>query len=219
MSQKRVAVVLASLVGALTISALVLLVMENGSAARGGGWGGGNLPAAMGVGYWNMSEQLKTDVPLQKGAWEHIIIYESGDQAGSGAALADGRLVGGSTPPHAVRHKALFHFVNGIDGELETCESWRDQKLGAPHVAWPDARSYTISPYNRTVGVCFIGSLDRGPISNAQHQTLVRIVRELQHHLEIPKEKVWFQWELEPNTKRASDIQKRYADHFRKSMK
>ncbi|MCL2648019.1 MAG: hypothetical protein FWD61_13580 [Phycisphaerales bacterium] len=218
-SQKRVATVLASLVGALTLSAAALLLMDGGS--------GSGVPLAMGVEHWSLAEQLQTRVPLQSGAWNCIIIYESGDQAGDAAALADGFLNGEQTP-HPVRPKADFHFVidsarspNGTDGWLETGTAWREQKVGVPYAGWPDVRYHNILSYHpryKPVGVCFIGDLDRKPISEAQHRTLVQLVRELQDRLNIDKKYVYFQWQLESNVP-ASQTQKEYADFFRNSLK
>jgi len=200
-SQKRVAAVLASLVGAMTLSAAALLLMEGGSVGR-------NMPAAMG---------------LQAPDWNYIIIYESGDQAGNVATLADGFL-NGEQSPHTVRPKAHFHFVinsarsrNGADGKLEVGMTWRKQELGAPHAGWPDIRYSNYLPYKEAVGICLIGDLNRDSISKAQHQKLLQLVQSLQSDLKIENRHVIFQWELEKN--RVGERQKDFANNFRKSMK
>lgn len=217
MSQKRVAVVLGSLVGTLTISAATLLLMEGGLS--------GGVPISAVAPSWSVSEQIKPAVALRQRGWDYIIIYESGDLAGSAASLADGVLVGDGKQT-TVRPKANFHFVidtargrrDGVDGELEVGTSWMNQEAGAPYVGWPDVRYHNISPYTNAVGVCFIGNLNREPMSDAQHRMLVQVVRELQSRLNIPKERVQFQWELEPNVSRANSAQKAFAAYFRGSL-
>jgi hypothetical protein len=215
-SQKRVAVVLGSLVGTLTISAATLLLMEGGQN------GGVPMPAA--APSWSVADQIKPATPLRQRGWDYIIIYESGDLTGNAASLADGVLVG--DPKHTVRPKANFHFVvdsargrrDGVDGELEVGTTWMNQVAGAPFVGWPDVRYHNISPYTNAVGVCFIGDLNREPMSDAQHRMLIQVVRELQSRLNIPRERIHFQWELEPNVTRANSAQKAFADYFRSSL-
>jgi hypothetical protein len=219
-SQKRVAVVLASLVGTLTLSAGVLLLMEGGAVGS---------PAA-GVAYQpqtTLSAQIDPAVPLRREAWNYIIIYESGDSAGSAASLADGRVNGEpNLPSSTVRPRANFHFVidsatsrrDGMDGDLEVGTTWQNQEAGAPYAGWPDLRYHQVSPYNNAVGVCLIGNLERAPISETQNRSLIQVVRELQTRLNIPKDRILFQWELEPNVKRMTPLQKDFAASFRTNL-
>jgi hypothetical protein len=217
-SQKRVAVVLASLVGTLTFSAGILLLMEGGAVAT---------PAsALAYQQGSIAVQVEPTTPLRTGAWNYIIIYESGDSAGSAASLADGRFNGESETTRTVRPKANFHFVidsarsgrDAVDGQLEVGNAWLNQEVGAPYAGWPDVRYHQVSPYNNAVGVCLIGNLGREPISDAQHQNLLHVVHELQTRLNVPRERILFQWELEPNLKRVNSGQKAYAESFRASL-
>jgi hypothetical protein len=220
-SQKRVAVVLASLVGTLTLSAAVLLLMENQSGAIGS--------PAPGLAYETtaITAQINPSTPLRQGAWNYIIVYESGDLAGSAASLAEGRVYGEpNLPSSTVRPKANFHFVidaarsrrDAVDGELEVGTTWQNQEPGAPYAGWPDVRYHQVSPYNNAVGVCYIGNLAREPISETQNRSLVQVVRELQSRLNIPKDRVLFQWELEPNVTRMTPLQKDFAASFRSNL-
>jgi hypothetical protein len=213
-SQKRVAVVLASLVGTLTMSAAVLLLMEDRAV--------GTQTPAPGFAY-----QVDPAVALRHGAWNYIIIYESGDLAGSAASLADGRVYGEpSLPSNTVRPKANFHFVidsarsrnGGADGEIEVGTTWLKQEVGAPYAGWPDVRYHQVSPYNNAVGVCLVANLSREPISATQNRSLTQVVRELQNRLNIPRDRVLFQWELEPNTRRMTQLQKDFAASFRTNL-
>jgi hypothetical protein len=199
-SQKRVATVLASLVATLTVSAGALLLMEGGAV------GSSPLAAAVGTGELNGDtlaiDALDTTLPLRQGVWDYIIVYESGDLAASSASLADGRMTGGPlVSSNTVRSKANFHFVidgprsDGMDGKLEVGTAWLNQESGAPFAGWPDVRYHSFKPYTNAVGICLAADLSRQTLSEAQRQTLIQRVQELQRRLSIPKDHVLFQWE------------------------
>ena len=196
MSQKRVAVVLASLVGTLTFSAAFLLIMEGGAV--------GSSPLAAAVGGFSLPiPAIEPAVPLRQNNWDYIIIYESGDLAASAASLADGRVTGGNlVSSNTVRSKANFHFVidgarsaDGMDGKLEVGTAWLNQEPGAPFAGWPDVRYHSFTPYTNAVGICLAGDLSRQALSEAQRTTLTQHVQQLQRRLNIPKDHVLFQWE------------------------
>ncbi len=192
-SQKRVAVVLASLVGTMTVSASVLLLMEGGAL--------GTAMPGWAINQPNVAAMVDSGGPLRPQGWNFIIIYESTDLAARADSLTDGRLAGDSFPT-TVRPKANFHFVidsaqsGTMDGKLETGASWKNQELGA-YAGWPDSRSHPFSLYKDAVGICFAGDLNRSPVSAAQQQTLIHLVQVLQQRTHIPPEQIYFQWELE----------------------
>ncbi len=210
-SQKRVAVVLATLVGTLTLSAGLLLLMEGGTV--------GSSPIAAAVGGGDslpmIAAAIEPVAPLRQGTWDYIIIYESGDLAASSASLADGRVTGGNfVSSNTVRSKANFHFVidgarssGGMDGKLEVGTAWQNQESGAPFAGWPDVRYHSFKPYTNAVGVCLAGDLSRQGLSDAQHQTLTQTVQELQRSLHISKDHVLFQWEASRLDPRLSVMQ------------
>jgi hypothetical protein len=205
-SQKRVAVVLASLVGTMTVSAAALLIME--------GVAPGNSVAVMAT----VQSTLLPPVPLRSDAWSFIIIYNSADLGATKDSLAEGRFTGGIS----ARPKANFHFVinsadGGIDGNLQIGTSWYNQVAGVPQASWPDTRSNSYTPYTNAVGVCLAADLNRKPISQAQHQTLLQLVHELQKQTGIPASQVRFQWEIDPNT-RPTPAQAAYAQEFREGL-
>jgi len=212
-SQKRVAVVLASLVGTMTVSAAVLLVMEGGAL--------GTAMPGWAINQSNVAAMVDLGAPLRPEGWNFIIIYESADAAARADSLADGRFTGGSSPT-TVRPQANFHFVidspqsGTMDGLLETGTSWKNQKLGA-YAGWPDSRSHPISLYSDAVGVCLAADLGRGPISDAQHQTLLQLVHELQQRNHIPPERILFQWELDPEVA-PTPARQALAQRFRASL-
>jgi hypothetical protein len=189
-SQRRVALVLAALVGTMTVSAGGLLLMEGG--APGPGVPGMAVDSPGWASYLGGS-------PLQGAHWNYIIIYESGDLSASAGSLAEG-LIGGSPTP--ARPKANFHFVidsamsgsGTVDGGLEVGTSWQHQEHGA-YAGWPDSRSHTFSPYNDAVGICLSADLNRRPPSDVQVQNLIALVRQLQQRLNLPTDHVLFQWD------------------------
>lgn len=215
-SQKRVATVLVSLVATLTVSAGVLLLMEGGAvgssplavAVENGGLSGGGVDNGT-------LATIDASIPLPQGAWDYIIVYESGDLAASSASLADGRMTGGTlVSSNTVRTKADFHFVidgsrsgSGMDGKLEVGTAWNTQEPGAPFAGWPDVRYHSFKPYTNAVGICLVGDLSRQPLSDAQHQTLTQAVQELQRVYHIPKDHVLFQWEASRLDKRLPALQ------------
>ena len=219
-SSKRVAIVLASLVGTMTISAATLLLMEGGAM-------GTSVPEAYVAARSTPDPvQAKVDTALRAKSWNYIIIYESGDDAVSAAALTDGRVTGGSDAPQAAQTQSLFHFVidsarNGYptaDGELKVGASWKSQSPGAPFAGWPDSRSYSYTPYTNAIGICLLGSLNRKPVSPAQHQELLQVVRDLQRLHNIPAERVLFQWDPRLNAKKASSAQLAYDQKFHNDL-
>jgi hypothetical protein len=217
-SQKRVATVLAALVGTLTISAGALLLMEGGTLGTSPMAAAVDLPPAI----------LDTASPLQINGWDYIIIYESEDLDASSASLADGRVTGGSQlPPNTVRPRANFHFIidgagnGGMDGNLEVGTAWQYQSVTAPYANWPDTdvRYYSDKPYNKAIGICLAADLHRQFPSDAQTLQLNHLVRELQSRLNIPKERVLFQWDASlPNHSPATPEQQLYAERFRSTL-
>jgi hypothetical protein len=212
-NQKRVAFVLASLVGAMTISSALLLILEHTTL--------GTVMPGYAVTALDISAAINTDKPLRPQGWNFIIIYESGDLAARADSLADGRFAGGSSLT-TVRPKANFHFVidsahsGTMDGYPETGTSWKNQELGA-YAGWPDSRNHSLSPYSDAVGICFAGDLNREPLSEAQCQTLVHLVQELQGRCHIPIQNVLFQWELKPD-RPATAAQQALAQRFRAAL-
>jgi len=196
-SQKRVAVVLASLVAMMTMGAAMLLAMEGGSLGTSvPGWA---------INQPDIAAMVVPAVPLQAQAWKFIIVYQSQDLTASADRLAGESLAGGqSSEPSKVRPKANFHFVidgaqsgtGTMDGALEVGTSWQNQSAGAPFALWPNTRSHSYTPYTNAVGICLVADLNRKPISDMQHQTLLRLVRELQKQLDIPSDRVLFPWEV-----------------------
>ena len=221
-SQKRVAVVLASLVGTLTVSCGLLILMESRplSGSPEGLW-------ATSTQDWSLVSTPR--VALQSGRWNYIIIYESADSVARAASPADGHAKGGGRPENdanSARQPANFHFVvdaagsrpGAIDGELEIGSAWLNQISGAPYAGWPDSRYHNYAEYKNAVGICLKGDINRTSISEQQCQTLLQLTTELQHRLNIPNQQILFQWELVPSAAHATPAQRAFAARFRQML-
>lgn len=216
-SQKRVAIVLASLVGTLTLSAGALLLMEGGL--------GGSPALAVAYERPTVRAMIAPATPIPQGQWRHIIIYESNDPTANAATLIQGTVAGNVNPS---RYAAPFHFVVGssmgrpraLDGELEVGASWKNQQVGIPHAGWPDVRynAIPIQMRDRVVGVCLAADIARKAPSDAQFRTLLHLVHELQQQLQIPSQNIHFQWEISPNDATATEAQRAFAKDFRSAL-
>ena len=213
---QRVMIVLASLVGTLTISSLLLLVMDSSPI--------GATPApAFAPTSDRIHDMVTPKAALQTAPWPFIIIYESGDLEASAASLAEVRAKGVGTKPVSVRPPANFHFfVNAVsskqgalDGELEVGSAWQRQEIGTPFAGWPDS-SYYKYPHPDAVGICLAGDLAQRPYSEAQVRTLVQLVQDLQGRFGIENDHVKFQWELGANRLPTTPAQKAFANEFRR---
>ena len=212
-NQKRTAIVLACLVGTLTLSSGILLIMERGPL-------GAPPPPA----FATDRISIEPSAPLKRGAWNYIIIYESGDPTACAASLADGNAKGvPANATHVARPGANFHFVvdsscskdGALDGELEVGPSWLNQDYGTPYAGWPDPRYHTYPSYKNAIGVCVSGDLANKPYSDGQFRNLIDLTKKLQQRLAISKDAIKFQWELAPNDAHATEAQKAFSKEFR----
>jgi hypothetical protein len=217
-SQKRVAVVLASLVGTMTVSAGLLLALESGP--------GGNPSGLVAVGQIS-SVISKTDRPFISAAWQHVVIYQSGDMTGAAVNPNENLSRSGSAGPIPSR-TGTFHFVvnssaslrgsNDVDGTVEAGNAWRMQTLGAPHATWADPRFAPLGYYQRAIGVCMIGNIDRATYTSGQIDHLVILLKKLQDTTGIGADKIRFQWELQPYAAYATPAQKQFAASLRQRL-
>lgn len=217
-SQKRVAVVLASLVGTMTVSAGLLLALESGPS--------GNLPGLIAVSQVT-AVISKTDRPFMPAAWQHVVIYQSGDTNGAAVNPNENLSRSGLAGPIPSR-TGTFHFVvnsptslrgtNDVDGTVEAGNAWRMQTLGAPHATWSDPRYAPLGHYQRAIGVCMVGNIDRATYSAGQIDHLVILLKKLQESTGIGADKIRFQWELQPYAAYATPAQKQFAASLRQRL-
>jgi len=219
-SQKRVAIVLASLVGTLTFSSALLLVMESGPL-------GATPPQMVALTPSAVKQAIQPKTPLLTDAWKNIVIYHSGGlpENLSAADLAEGRLKGGDSVVERQARPSGFHFVIGngrdrgsIDGELQVGSAWLDQKFGAPHPGWQNSRYYNSPSFKNAIGICLQGDLRNKPATEAQLRFLIQLVEELRS--KGMGRTIMFQWELAyQNSPAATPAQIEFAREFQRYIK
>ncbi|MDX1682809.1 MAG: peptidoglycan recognition family protein [Phycisphaeraceae bacterium] len=170
MIDRRTGIVLASLLGALTLTSGLLLVLAPGPTVTPGGI----QLAAIDPGVQPEQMLFQTRVTPETDRWEAIVIHFSGVQDRQRPA---------PQPESSVT--AGYHFVvdNGVaapDGRIEVTRRWQLQ-LDGRHSAGPHADWYN----GRAIGICLAGeSTGEGP-SEKQMQALTWLVGELQDRFAI----------------------------------
>ena len=171
-ASRRNVVVLASLLGSLTLASVLLLV-----------WAPDPLtPDA--VRLLGVSEEQSLDLiyetenPIKPGRWQCIYVHHSKGQKGD--ALSLGRGIGGM-PDHF-----LIGNGNGCeDGGVQVGQRWNlQQAAGATSGKQPLPQLAAIA--DGYISICLVGDLDTSPPTDKQLQRLQELVRSLQQKLRIP---------------------------------
>lgn len=177
---RRTLIVLASLVGAMTIASALLLALEprpsmpTNEPIKLIGVGGAPDPASI---------LFDTTTPITRNRWSKIVVHFSGSMRGSATTLN-------------LAHTRLgidglgYHFVidngqGGPDGQIEIGFRWRRQLIGA-HSVGPNSEEIN----KQAIGICLIGDSDHAAPSDAQIRELAWLVRQLQQRFEIPAHQV-----------------------------
>lgn len=175
---KRTVVVLASLIGGMTLAGGLLLLLEPGPVA----------PLSHITLY--STDQTHVAEPEdrlfavdQQHAWRGIVIHDTGSLHGSARTLnrihqqANGTGLG-------------YHFVinNGSDREdglIEVGFRWERQHAGA-YVSGEHASRWN----DHYIGIALVGNADDRPLTRAQLRELVWLVQQLQGRFDIPRSDV-----------------------------
>jgi len=177
---RRTAIVLTSLMAAMTFGAGLLLALEPSPVAPS--------PSARLVSMENVndSRQVLFGTTAQPAPWAGIVIHDSGSLEGSLTSI------------HKVHEKLGigglgYHFVVGngkgaADGQIEMGFRWQHQMAGAhssgEHADW----------FNRSaISICLVGDTDRQAPSEKQTRELLWLVRELQARFNIPSDRIYIQ--------------------------
>jgi N-acetylmuramoyl-L-alanine amidase len=117
--------------------------------------------------------------------WQYIVIHHSASDAGSAAQFDQFH-----------RRKGwdglAYHFVidngkGGPDGHLEVGTRWSTQKHGAHAGHLPSADPEARNCFNEFgIGICLVGNVDKRPPTQAQLETLSRLVDALRTEFDIP---------------------------------
>lgn len=165
--ERRVWVVLSSLLAAMTLASSLLLALEPRPVTRLEA-----VPLQIGGAVPQPLNLFETDQPIIAKHWRSIVIYDSLTLDGTAATLAEAYAANGIDP-------LPYHFVIGLgneDGEqrIEVGPRWMRQT--AAQFAADDAGE---------IAICLIGDTDRQPLTDDQLRRLVWLVRSLQAALGI----------------------------------
>jgi hypothetical protein len=172
---QRKVIVLASLIGVLTLTSALLLALAPPPLGGQGGydnlWASENSPADAGS---DLSAALfQTHVPAHRGEWKFIFIHDSGPNS-AGAANGD--------------HFVVPDPADGSDGRIVMTQRWNNQKAASP------AGVVSIDP--ACISICVDGNFDHAApsaaqMSAAQMRRLAQLVSTLQGQLGIGGDQVF----------------------------
>ncbi len=177
-------IVLGSLLGAMTVAAGILMVLEPSPE------GAQRLPRFSEVSLAafdqpkNPADVLFAVNPKPTDQrWSSIVIRYSGSDRGSAKSL-------GELHRRAGMGDLAYHFTLGNgheapDGVIEIGPRWEQQRPGYTAIAL-----HTQQDSHQTIDICLIGDFDRVAPTKAQQQDLIWLVQQLQHRLNIPAERV-----------------------------
>lgn len=169
---RRVLVVLVTLVGAMTLASSLLLALEPAPMSR--------RPAVQ-LRSVDQSAQrgddlFETNPPVRAERFSAIVIHDSGTLAGSAETIGGG---------------LGYHFVIGNgqdapDGKIAAGPRWSRQLAGA----FIDESADAAPANRRPIGICLIGDTNRQAPTKLQIQNLRWLVRQLQRRCQIPGDQV-----------------------------
>ncbi|MBI1337444.1 MAG: hypothetical protein GC164_10835 [Phycisphaera sp.] len=180
MPNKRTIVVLASLLGTMTLVSSLLMALEPGPIAPLGVLRLTSLDTQANPG----KLLFDTQPAVLDGRWTDIVIRYSGSPTGSAATVsaqheAQGR---GGLGDHFV----ITNGKGGPDGQVQVGYRWRAQLDGA-HTIGQWATHFN----THGVGICLVGDGNRTPPTDAQMRELLWLVRQLQTQLGITPDHIY----------------------------
>jgi len=174
-----------SLVGAMTLSAGLLLVLEpDPQPSRGPMSLSAEAAADASASLSAASSQAMESLAIDPSRWDGVVIHLSGTEAGSPDAMDR-------------QHRELgfggnaYHFVitngdGGEDGRVHATARWDDQADGR-HTVGPDADWFN----RRTIGICLVGDARGTAATDAQIGALVQLIHQLQRQWRVSADQVY----------------------------
>ncbi len=180
--QTRTLVVLTALVAGMSLTSLLLLLLEPTPMAPPAG------PMLLQQDLADEQRLLATDAPIRD--WSAIVIHDSGASQGSADSL--GRL-----HEQMGRQGLGYHFVinNGsgrADGTIEIGYRWKHQHDGAYLSPIQEDPEQAQIWHERVLGICLVGDTETLQISEDQFESLVWLIRSLQDELGVESDRVLF---------------------------
>lgn len=181
-SNKRRAIVFISLIGVLTFTSTLLLVLAPAPLRPGmsATLFSANSPIqseAQSEAGAGLDLIFRTDRPIKPGRWTSIFIHHSRTPGGNAHTVADPKL-------GARDHFVICNGDGGADGEIQINTRWMAQ---APAV--PPGGVSSIDP--NCISICLIGDYDRNQPTPRQMDHLRRLTTRLQQQFDIPSARLW----------------------------
>lgn len=184
MPDRRTLIVLGSLLGAMTVAAGMLMLLEPNKT------GEQRLPRFSEVSLAAFDQPKDpadalfavSPRPTAK-RWSSIVVRFSGSAHGSAHSL-------GELHKRAGVGDLAYHFTLGNgqgspDGLVEIGPRWEQQRPGYTSIALHNQEDS-----HEVIDICLIGDFDVNPPTQAQREDLVWLVQQLQSRLDIPAERV-----------------------------
>ena len=179
---KRTGIVWSVFIGAMTLACGVLLMSDRWTA----------MPAMS----LSATVAPPPSVDIKPGRWQAIVIHHSGSYSGSAAEITRQQARDWNFPSMG------YHFVIGngngeFDGDVIAGPRWFLQQSGS-HVADRGAGAQPTAEWlnDNTIGICLIGNGERSEFTDAQMQSLMSLVRDLQAKCGIPASRVFLHSDL-----------------------
>lgn len=170
---RRSVLVFASLIGVLTLTSVLLRVMQGAPLRPDIA-----LNAQQSETRQGLLAIFNTRTPAKQGRWASVFVHHSRTTGGTAASLNNGQGAGD-------------HFVIGnghtpgiLDGEIQFTDAWDRQVPADPVPGQAHVEQSCIS-------ICVIGDFDRTAPTAMQLRQLERLVQTLQERLRIPASQVW----------------------------
>lgn len=123
----------------------------------------------------------RLQVPIRTDQWQGIVIHDLGLPAGDAESVTRLHRSMGFSEEGGMGYHFLIGNGNGLgDGIIYAGNRWCRQLPGA-HVAGPNGAEHNL----RSIGICLVGNGDRRPFTDAQVESLVLLIGELQQRLDL----------------------------------
>lgn len=174
-SRQRKVFVFGGLVAVMTITGVLLLVMQPAPLSPDA------VRSLMAVETSAQVDELfNTQIPVSGGRWKYIYVHHSGASSGNASIVADAANASGSLPDHFV----IGNGQGAGDGEVQIGQRWNLQQPAGKTAGLDRVDSDCIS-------ICLVGNLDRAPATPRQLEQLQRLVTALQDRLNVTRDRVW----------------------------
>lgn len=125
--------------------------------------------------------------------WQYVVIHHSGGRFGNNEHL---QKVHDERQPNDPVNAIAYHYIIGNGDGME--DGAVDHDIRKTYNLWGGhVRSINFDENFRGIGICVIGDLDKGHMTDKQFTALVELTRDLISRYGIAKENILFHGEIE----------------------